>query len=373
MFRKTYAQVNLEHIKHNVACIKRGIGKKSELYAVVKADAYGHGAVPVSHAALAAGAKALAVALPEEALPLREAGIGCPILVLGRANKDQLALSCKLRLDQCVFSVEDIEELDRLAATRGGKMSVHVKVDTGMGRIGLRTQEEMQRVLSTIAQSKNIEFKGIFTHFACSDSADKTHTNAQIRQFDTFVDMARRAGFSPLIHAENSAGAIELPLHFHAVRLGISMYGCYPSDEVAQTIILKPAMQVFAEISNVKTVEAGQTIGYGASYTTREEQKIATVQIGYGDGYNRLLSNVGRMIVPTSRGAEYAPIVGRVCMDQTMIDVTGIDDVHAGDVVVVMGNVLDKEISADEIAALCGTISYEILLDFSWRVPRIYI
>ncbi len=371
LYRNTYAEIDLEAYKHNLRAMAKNA---SGVVAVVKADAYGHGAVRISQAAAEAGADALAIALPEEAIELRQAGIELPIMVLGRANDAQARLSVELSLEQCVFTAGDILRAQSLAEELGTIAKVQVKIDTGMSRIGIREQGELSRFIETAKQCPLVDIRGAFTHFACADEADKSFTHKQYADFMRYADMLRAAGYSPKLHAANSASCIDTPDYkLHYTRCGIASYGYYPSDEVDRSAMeLKPVMRVYAEISQVKRVAAGTPIGYNSTYRTERSSDIATVQIGYGDGYNRLLSNRGRMLVRTANGLFYAPIVGRVCMDQTMIDVTGIEGVSEGGSVIVLGGEGGMCVSADELAKLCGTISYEILLSFSARVPRIY-
>ncbi len=371
LYRNTYAEIDLKAYKHNL----RAMAKNANgIMAVVKADAYGHGAVRIAQAAAEAGADALAVALPEEAIELRQAGLKLPIIVLGRANDAQARLSVELSLEQCVFTAGDILRAQSLAEELGAIAKVQVKIDTGMSRIGIREEGELSRFIETARECPLVDIRGAFTHFACADEADKAFTQRQYTAFMSFANKLIQAGYSPKLHAANSASCIDTPEYkLDYTRCGIASYGYYPSDEVDRSAMeLKPVMRVFAEISQVKHVEALTPIGYNSTYRAERESDIATVQIGYGDGYNRLLSNRGRMLVKCSGGYEYAPIVGRVCMDQTMIDVTGLEGVHEGGSVIVLGGTGEKCISADELAKLCGTISYEILLSFSARVPRIY-
>ncbi|MEG2202093.1 MAG: alanine racemase [Christensenellaceae bacterium] len=376
MYRKTYAKINLCNLMQNIKNVQNNLSKNSGVVAVVKADAYGHGAVQCSKAAICAGACALAVALAEEALELRRQGIvDTPIIIIGRSNPEQLKLAVQLKLEPCVFTVQDIVLLEEFAQKQNVIVNVHLKIDTGMGRIGIRDFVELEQVLETIKKCRCVLLKGVFTHFANSDAQDKTDALAQNEKFMRFVARINQAGLKPLVHVDNSAGAIDLPqFSYDMVRFGISMYGYYPSPYVNQkSVPLLPVMQVVAEVSNVKEIEIGAGVGYGSTFIAQRKSRIATVQIGYGDGYNRLLSNRGKMIVHTKNGAQYANIVGRVCMDQTMIDITDIaGEVSVGDMVTVLGTVDDKSISADDLAQLCGTISYEVLLDFSKRVPRVY-
>lgn len=373
LYRNTYAKIDLEAIRSNLRNLTANLKGNAQLMAVVKADAYGHGAVQIGRAAEEVGVGALAVELAEEGAVLREAGIELPIIALGHANPVQMELAVSCNIAQCVVDTGDVEILEKMAVAQGKKPLVHVKIDTGMGRIGLRSTQEFADMLQTFKHCKHVQFDGLFTHFACADELDQNFTVRQNEAFGEYIQMAKAAGFTPKLHAANSAAGIWLPAYeYDYVRAGISMYGYYPGDVPKDIVLLRPAMHVFAEISQIKTVPAGMPIGYGSTFVTKHETKVATVQIGYGDGYNRLLSNRGRMMVQGRNGYAYANILGRVCMDQTMIDVTGVEGLQAGDLASVMGKAGDLEVSADELAEICGTISYEILLDYSKRVPREY-
>lgn len=375
MYRKTFARIHLGNLKQNIRNAAGNVPDACGIVAVVKANAYGHGAVECARAAKQAGACMLAVALAEEAVPLIQENIGLPIIIIGRSNHEQLRLAVELGLQPCVFTPDDIAFLQEASAEQGTKTKVHLKFDTGMCRIGIRSDQELGECIKTLNACDRVGLEGVFTHFANSDAKNKDHAIGQHEKFLHYIDILRENGFRPAIHADNSAGTIDLPQFSHdMVRFGISMYGYYPSDEVDKDAVpLSPVMEVFAEISHVKTIEPGESVGYGSTFTAQRTTKVATVQIGYGDGYNRLLSNKGKMIVTTDCGSFYAPIIGRVCMDQTMIDITDVGGaVQTGDVVTVLGRKDDKLVSADDIAKICGTISYEVLLDFNERVPRVY-
>ncbi len=375
MLRETYAYINLGNLKQNIRNAAANLPEECGIIAVVKADAYGHGAVECSRAAKEAGARMLAVALVEEAEPLLHAEIGLPVLVLGRSNRSQLAAGVEMGLELCVFTPDDIFFLQDVCKQKGRQCGVHLKFDTGMCRIGIRSEEELEQCVAALKVCDCVELKGAFTHFANSDAQNKAHTVGQHERFMDFMSILNDKGYHPIIHVDNSAGTIDLPQFSHdMVRFGISMYGYYPSEEVdKKAVALAPVMTVEAEISYIKTIEKGECVGYGSTFAAQRPTKIATIAIGYGDGYNRFLSNKGRMIVTTEEGCFYAPIVGRVCMDQTMIDITDVQGtVRTGDTVIVLGSREDKTVSADEIAAICKTISYEVLLDFNARVPRAY-
>ena len=374
MYRRTYARIHLGNLKQNIRNAAANVPDACGIVAVVKANAYGHGAVECARAAKQAGACMLAVALAEEAVPLEK--IGLPIIIIGRSNHEQLRLALRLGLQPCGFTPDDITFLQELCAEQGGEARIHLKFDTGMCRIGIRSDSELEKCISALNSCSNVKLAGVFTHFANSDAKNKDHAIRQHKKFLLYIGILRERGFRPAIHADNSAGTIDLPQFSHdMVRFGISMYGYYPSEEVDKDAVpLRPVMEVFAEVSHIKDIARGESVGYGSTFTAQHTTRVATVQIGYGDGYNRLLSNKGKMIVTTDCGSFYAPIIGRVCMDQTMIDVTDVGGVvQAGDLVTVLGRKGDKLISADDIAKLCGTISYEVLLDFNERVPRIYL
>ena len=375
MLRNTFAEIDLGNIAYNVRAVRSALKENTKIMAVVKADAYGHGMVPVARASLDAGAEWLAVAMPEEAEELRRSGFACPILVMGKSNAVQKKLAVKLGLYNCISDLNEIEEFSGISLKLGKKALVHVKVDTGMGRIGVRSLDAFKRMLDVFHAHENVCFEGIFTHFACSDAKDKDFTLRQDTLFKEYVRAAREDGFSPIVHASSSAAAMDLPaMNYDAIRLGISLYGYYPSEYVRRDVVaLKPVMRVLTEISHIKTIDAGDTVGYGATYTATKRTAVATLPIGYGDGYNRLLSGKGRVIVIADGKPYYANVIGRVCMDQIMVDVTDAAHVMNGDQVVVMGVAGDKKVDADEIASLTGTISYEVLLSYSKRVPRVYI
>ncbi len=375
MFRNTFAEIDLRNIACNIRAVQSALKKNTKIMAVVKADAYGHGMIPVARAAMDAGAEWLAVAMPEEAEELREGGFVCPILVMGKSNAAQKKLAVKLGLYNCVSDAREIEEFSAISLEDNKKAFIHVKVDTGMGRIGVRSHDEFKRMLRVFHTHENVCFEGIFTHFACSDAKDKAFTIRQDTLFKDYIRAARESGFAPMVHASSSAAVMDLPeMNYDAIRLGISLYGYYPSEYVrSEEVVLKPVMRVISEISHIKEIEAGDTVGYGATYKAEKKTLVATLPIGYGDGYSRLLSNCGRVIVLSGGKTCYASVIGRVCMDQIMIDITDVKNAACGDRVVVMGYAGDKKVDADEIAKLTGTISYEVLLSYSKRVPRVYI
>ncbi|MFZ5974300.1 MAG: alanine racemase [Bacillota bacterium] len=368
--RRTHVVIDLDSFSQNVRNLKSCIGPKTLLMAVIKADGYGHGALEIAHTALQSGADWLGVATPDEGGQLREAGITAPILVLSGAMEQGMNTVVKYDLRLTVFNIGGLWRLDEEAKRQGKHVKVHLKVDTGMNRVGVHKPKRLNDVLSRIEQCANLELEGVFTHFATSDDADKTFTLLQNQRFqDTVRVMEEKGHTSLLMHAANSAAILDLPeTHYDMVRAGIAMYGCYPSAEVQKTVPLYPVMKWKTVILHVKKIPAGETVSYGRTFTTERDTFVATIPVGYGDGYKRLLSNRAHVLV---RG-EKAPVIGRVCMDQTMIDVTDIPDVLPGDEVVLLGRQGNESVTADQMAEWAETISYEILLSVSQRVPRVY-
>ena len=369
LIRPTYAKVNLSAIKRNMAHIKKNLPSGTRVCAVVKADGYGHGSVMVSKAAIEAGADFVAVAIPEEASALRDEGVTAPILVLGPASLSQWRLAYELDLSMVVVSPDCLACAQAVHKETGKAMKLHLKVDTGMNRVGVQTPEQAAALLDIIAREDGLLLEGLMTHFATADEADKTYTQMQGERFREYIALAQDRGFKPFIHAANSGAALDCPeMAYDMVRVGIAMYGCYPSSEVSKSILLEPALSLYTHISYLKTVHAGDKLSYGCTFEAPGEMRIATIPIGYADGYNRLLSNRGEVLVRGKR----ARIVGRVCMDQTLIDITGIADVQLHDDVVCIGAQNGQRVSVEELAHHCGTINYEILCALSQRVPRLY-
>ncbi len=364
--RPTRAIVDLGAIAHNIKGIREAIGKIRHLMAVVKADGYGHGAVEVAKAALQSGADYLGVALPQEAKELKDAGIDTPVLILGPVRVEQAAEVIESGAEQTVCSMDLAEVLDREATKAGVRVAVHVKVDTGMGRIGVPPQGAVE-FIRAIRRLRALELKGIFSHFSSADEKDKSFSLKQLRVFDDIIHTLEASGISiPLRHMANSAAVLDLPQSYYdMVRPGIMIYGFYPSEHVSRSIPLRPAMTFLTRVAFLKRVGPGTPISYGRTYHTQRESVVATLPVGYADGYSRLLSNKGEVLVRGQR----APVVGRVCMDMIMVDVTHIRGVREGDEVILFG----EEPSADEIARLTDTISYEVVCGVSKRVPRIHV
>ena len=364
--RSTTASINLKAISYNISEIRERIGDRRDLMAVVKADGYGHGSVKVSLSALKGGADCLGVALPEEGEQLRKAGIEVPILVLGLIQPEEAYKVVDFRLDQTVCTLELAEALEQEARKVSIQVNVHVKVDTGMGRIGVTPQDALSLV-RRISRFKNLKLMGIFSHLSSADEADKTLAKKQIAIFESVVREIEASGIEiPKKHIANSAGVLDLPeSYYDLVRPGIMIYGLYPSMDVSRSIKLKPAMTLKTKVINLKSISEGTPISYGRTFYTEKDTLVATLPVGYADGYSRLLSNQAYVLIKGRR----ATLIGRVCMDMCMIDVTGIKGVKPGDEVILFG----EDPSVDEIARMIGTINYEIVCCVGKRVPRIYV
>ena len=364
--RATRAIIDLGAISHNVAAIRRKIGDQKGLMAVVKADGYGHGAVEVSRTALRSGADSLAVAIPEEAQQLREAGIEAPILVLGLIQPDEAWKVVNSRSDQTVSSIALLEALDWEAGKASTQVNVHVKVETGLGRIGLEPHDAAA-FLRRARTYRNLKVAGLFSHFSAADERDKTFSRHQLQLFEEAMREIEHAGIElPQRHMANSAATLDLPeSYYDVVRPGLIIYGLYPSAEVSHSIDVKPAMTLKTRICYLKTVPPGTPISYGRTFVTRKQTRVATLPLGYGDGYRRALANKGEVLVRGRR----VPVMGRICMDMCMIDVSDMPDVQAGDEAIVFGGGLP----AEEVAAKIGTINYEVVTTVGKRVPRVYL
>lgn len=366
--RPAWAEIDLDIFEHNVKEIRRVIGPRPGIMAVVKANAYGHGAVECALVAQEAGCS-LAVAVVSEGVELRRAGLKGPVLVLGYTPPEQADTVVQNDLDVTVFGMDAARALSGAAARHGKWARVHVKVETGMGRIGLVPGPALSAFVAQAVALPNLRVAGAFTHFAAADF-DSTYTQAQFKAFrDSLKLIERLAGKGVVTHSSNSAAIMDFPeTHLDAVRPGIILYGYYPSETVTKKAAVTPPLSLKCRIGHVRAVETGETIGYGRTYRVEKPCLIATLPIGYADGYRRALSNKGHVLVQGSR----APIVGRVCMDQTMVDVTGIPGVSTGDEVVLLGSQGQQTISADDLALEVGTISHEVLTGIGGRVPRIY-
>jgi len=366
----TWAEVDLDAIAHNARGLKERAGPETELMAVVKANAYGHGAVPVARTALENGASRLAVNRALEGVELRQAGLTAPILILGYSLPIEAETIVRWDLTLTVTTVEGALALSAMSDRQGKVTPIHVKVDTGMGRFGL-LPDEVVAFVRRISKLPGLRLEGLFTHFAVADLADKAYTRRQFGLYMWVVRQLEDAGFTvPLKHVGNSATNLDRPeMHLDMVRCGIALYGLRPSDEVEPAIPLKPAMALKSRVARVRTLPPGSSISYGCTYTTTRPTPVALVPVGYGDGYHRILSNKGSVLI----GGKRAPIVGRVCMDQFVVDVTGIDGVRQDDEVVVFGRQGEEEISAEEVATLADTINYEVVTSILPRVTRVYL
>lgn len=372
MIRPTWAEIDLACIRHNLLEIRKHLPPTTRILTAVKADAYGHGAVAVSRVAIEAGASYLGVASVEEGIELRQAGIDVPILVMGYTPMNGAAEVVAWDLTQTIFELDSAQALSQAAQKVGRTVKLHIKVDTGMGRLGVVGADATIQLIWDILELPNVSLEGIFSHMAAADDADKSYANLQLSRWKHVLDRLQEAGINvPLRHISNSAAVIDMPEHsFEMVRVGISLYGFYPSPDVeVGRVQLQPAMQLKSQVVNVKRVPAGEGISYGPTYFTTEEETIATVPIGYADGYSRRHSNSGEVIIHGRR----VPVVGRVCMDQLMINVTGVPNVQVGDEVVLYGRQGDESITIDEIASKLGTISYEVVCALGKRVPRVYV
>jgi alanine racemase len=372
-----WAEIDHEAIAHNVRELRRITHPQARLLVAVKADAYGHGAEMVARTALANGATHLGVARCAEGAALRAAGIKAPILIFGYTPAERAGLLFDLQLTPAVYALQNAHELATAAISRNRNLAVHVKVDTGMGRLGIPCLRPdgipaAVKEIRAIAALEGIRLEGLFTHFASADEADKRAAHEQFSRFQQLLGQLQAADLPiDLRHAANSGAIIDLPgTHLDMVRAGIAAYGLFPSHQVNRTgIDLRPAMSFKARIIHIKSVPAGTAISYGGTYRTAAAATIATVPAGYGDGYDRGFSNCGTMLVRGRR----APIVGRVCMDLTMLDVSHISEVQVGDEVVIMGRQGKESITADELAALLGTINYEVVTRIMERVPRVHV
>ncbi len=362
---RTAVVIDLDRIKHNIEAIKAKIGNAG-LLGVIKADAYGHGVIDVAKE-IESDCAFFGVAVIEEAVELRKAGFATPILVLGRVEPYYSDLLVKYDIRPTIFSFEDAKSLSDEAVRQGKTALYHIAVDTGMSRIGFQVTEKDADICKEIANLPNIEAEGVFTHFATADEKDLTKTLGQKDKFNEFVEMLKARGINPKIkHANNSAGVMNFDKHYDLVRAGIVIYGMYPSEDVDKAKLnVLPAMKWVAEISHVKTLEAGREISYGGTYVTTKKTVVATIPVGYADGYPRSLSNIGKVMI----NGKAAPIIGRVCMDQFMIDVTDIPDVNVGDEVTLVGDGLSME----EVANAAHSFNYELPCRIARRVPRIYI
>ena len=379
LLRRTWAEIDLDALAQNFREVRKAADPKAMVCCVVKADAYGHGAVRVAREFASLGADWFAVSNLEEALQLRQAGIETPVLVLGYTPADKAGTLSRENISQCVYSLEYARDLSRFAQEAGVEVNIHLKIDTGMSRLGFYYQD-ISRDETAVEEVKEacslpgLVPQGIFTHFAVSDEgqAGDAFTMRQFGCLKEMIESLARAGVTfPVRHCANSAGVFDYPLsHLDMVRAGIVLYGLYPSGELRSRPALKPALALKSVVSHVKTLLPGATVSYGRKFTAQHEMRVATVPVGYADGYPRLLSPGGAEVLI---GGKRCPILGRICMDQLMADVTALDQVRVGDTVTLIGRDGEEEITADELAEKEGTINYEVVCALSKRVPRVYV
>jgi alanine racemase len=368
--RPTYIVVEMDNIVHNLKELMRLTARGAKTMAVVKADAYGHGILEVSEACCANGADYLGVAILEEGIFLRENGVKAPILILGATFPERAEDVIKHDLIQGVSSVEIIKSLAQVARKMKKAARVHIKIETGMNRIGTTPGNDMNNLVEELKKNQDcIKVEGAFSHFAKADAKDKSYAAIQYDALLKGLEQLAGAGYKDVLrHMANSAAIIDLPeTHLDMVRQGISLYGYYPSREVRQDVDLKPALTWVTHVAHIKVIPEGEFVGYGCTYAARKESVIATLPVGYADGYPRGLSNCGSVLVH----GEKAPIVGRVCMDQLMVDVSLIKGVKTGDQAILLGQQGESSITAEDLANLLSTISHEILTGIAIRVPRI--
>ena len=369
--RPVWAEVNLDNIINNIKEIKKNINGE-EIIAVVKANAYGHGAVDVAPVLIENGADRLAVAMLSEALELREAGIKVPILILGYTDVAFSEMLINNDIEQTVYSLDYAKELSKKAEALGKVAKIHIAVDTGMGRIGFLPNEKSVEEVVEISKLSNLRITGIFTHFSNADEQDKSYAHNQIEKFNSFInEIEKREVNLGLKHISNSASIIDIEdAHYNAIRPGIILYGYYPSDYINKDKLkLMPALSLKCQVIHVKELPKGEYRGYGRKFRTERDSVIATLPIGYADGYIRGLYEKAHVII----NGKLAPVVGKICMDQCMIDVTDVGPVKVGDEVVLLGEDNGVKNNADDIAKMLDTINYEILCMIGRRVPRIYI
>ena len=370
-YLRTWCEVDLRAIRQNMINIRKKAGQGPKVMAVIKADGYGHGAAEIGQY-IYDEADYFGVATIEEAVELREAGIDKPILVLGYTSPSLYGQNLKYDVEQTVYTMEAAEKMSEEAVKSGRTARIHIALDTGMTRIGVSPDEKGLAFVQAVQRLPGISVVGLFSHLSCADMADKTYTREQLARFDFFVELLEKNHISiPVKHVCNSAGIMEFDDHrYDMVRAGISLYGLYPSEEVRKEALeLAPAMEWKTHVVNIMEPEMNRGISYGATYVTDHPCRIATISIGYADGYPRSLSNKGWVLIHGKK----APIVGRVCMDQTMVDITDIPDVKMEDVVTLIGRDGEERISVEDMADLSGSFNYEFVCDVGQRVKRIYL
>lgn len=372
-YSRVYAKIDLDAIAYNMEQMKQNIRPETKVMAVIKADGYGHGAVQIAEMMERWNyIWGFAVATLDEAVVLRTEGIQKPILVLGCVFPDQYMEMLKHEIRMNIYTEEMAESISRMAAREGKTAYMHIKLDTGMSRLGFGINEQSAETIKRISKMPNVNMEGIFTHFTKSDEKDKSFTKKQIQEFVWMTERLKEKNVRfAYEHCSNSAGIIDVPeANFDIVRAGISTYGLYPSEEVDKTNVkLKPALALKSHVAFVKEIESGTPVSYGGTFVAKEKMKIATIPVGYADGYPRSLSNKGYVLI---RGKK-APILGRVCMDQFMVDVTQIEGVSFGDKVTMIGKDGNEILPVEVLSELSGRFNYEFVCDLGKRIPRVYV
>lgn len=373
-YQRVYAAVDLDAVCYNMEQMHRNLAEGTKMIGVIKTDGYGHGAVPIGRELERLSyVSGYAVATAEEAFILRKAGLKKMILILGYSFPYSYEEMIRQEIRPAVFRPDSVKELAACARRIGKDVCVHVKVDTGMTRVGIRPDESGLRFVEQLISMEGIRVEGVFTHFARADEMDKTSASKQLARFLSFIEQIETGlGYHiPVRHCSNSAGIVELPeANLDAVRAGITLYGLWPSSEVSRTIVsLRPVLSLKSHVVYVKEVEAGVPISYGGTYITPDKTLVATIPVGYGDGYPRSLSGIGYVLIKGRK----APILGRVCMDQFMVDVSHIPDVEPGDEVTLIGKDKEEEITMEMLGDLSGRFNYELACDLGKRIPRVYL
>ena len=372
-YSRVCARIDLDAVEYNIEMMRHNVREGAKMLGVVKTDGYGHGAVQIAKMLSPKDYMwGFAVATLDEALVLRRAGIEKPLLVLGCIFPDQREEMIKHDIRMTLYTEEMAREVSDLAVKMGKQAYIHIKLDTGMSRLGFMIEEETAEIIERISKMPNLAMEGMYTHFAKADEIDKSFTEKQIKNYVWMKEtLAQRGVTFQYYHCSNSAGIIDVPeANMDLVRAGISTYGLYPSEEVhKENVPLKPAIELISHVAHVKWVEAGTPVSYGGTYITDRKTKIATIPVGYGDGYPRSLSNKGYVLIHGKK----APILGRVCMDQFMVDATEIDDVKYADKVTLVGNDGDEKLPVEALSGLSGRFNYEFVCDLGKRIPREFI